>query len=358
MNCEESYSMLKELGLQEIYDLHWKSQRIPIIGTFEITYRCNFRCIHCYADGRHNESCMSYEEITRLVDEMADAGTFFLTLSGGDPLTHPDFARIYKYIRERGIFVEVFTNGTLITEEITQLFKEYPPVNVDITIYGSSNDTYWRVAGVKDGYSKMLRGLQRLKENNIHFTLKTSVLRENADDVPSIQDFARKNGVTFRYSYQVAPTIEGNTYNYSHRLSPCEIVEREAKDSERANFWRHKEKVVIDEVPYGELPIYNCKTAKFTFCISADGLLSGCIHDRVHTRDLKLESFTEAWQAVNDEIESILITKKFPCAACEYLPFCNTCPADAEREFKDINCVDPFNCELARLRCETFSERR
>lgn len=354
MNCEESYAFLQELGLQEVYDLHWKERRIPIIGTIEITYQCNLKCVHCYADERHIAPYMPYEEIIRLVDEMADAGTFFLTISGGDPLVHPDFERIYRYIRNKGIFVEVFTNGTLITEEIARLFYEYPPVNVDITVYGASNETYQRVTGMKDGYSRVIRGIDHLRDHGIHFTLKTSALRENADDISAIRDLAKSMNVSFRYSFQVAPTIEGNTYNYVHRLSPQEIVERESCDPERADFWRQKDKVIIEDVPYGELPVYNCKTAKFTFCISAEGLLSGCIHDRVHVRDLKKESFTDAWQAINDCIESIMITKDFPCAACEYLPFCNTCPADAEREFHDINCVDPFNCELAQMRYEYF----
>lgn len=354
LNCEESYAILQELGLQEVYDLHWKAHKIPIIGTIEITYRCNFKCIHCYADERHEAPHMSYEEVVRLVDEMSDAGTFFLTISGGEPLVHPDFKRIYRYIRNKGIFVEVFTNGTLISEDIADLFYEYPPINVDITVYGASDETYQQITGMKNGYSRMMQGIENLRKKEIHFTLKTSALRENADDVPVIRDFAKQMNVSFRYSYQVAPTIEGDTYNYAHRLSPQEIVERESFDIERANFWSQKNKAVIDDVPYGEVPVYNCKTAKFTFCISADSLLSGCIHDRVHVRNLKTESFLDAWQAVNECVESIMITKDFPCAACEYLPFCNTCPADAEREFKNINCVDQFNCELARLRYKHF----
>lgn len=172
-----------------------------------------------------------------------------------------------------------------------------------------------------------------------------------------IKEYALQKGVEFRYSYQIAPTIEGKTYNFEHRLSPTEIVKHEMEDKERQLFWSAKEKVKIENVPYGELPIYNCKTAKFTFCVSSDMMLSGCIHDRVNTYDLRKGTFNKGWKAVNDIIESKMITPLFLCASCEYLPFCNTCPADAERQFEDINNVDPFNCELAQLRYKKFTGR-
>lgn len=356
MNCEEGLELIRVLDLQEVYDTHWKARKIPIIGTIEITYACNFRCVHCYADNKHSMCHLSFAKIVQLIDQMVDAGTFILTLSGGDPLMHPEFKQIYKYIKERGIFVEIFTNGSLITEDIINLFKEYPPINVDITLYGASEDTYMRVTGNKDGYWKTLQAIDMLRRADIHYTLKTSVMKENADDLPQIQAFAEKCGVNFRYSYQIAPTIEGDIYNYSHRLTPSEVVQREKHDEKRVAYWSAREKVLIADVPYGELPVYNCKTAKFTFCISADGFLSGCIHDRIHTFDLSKGSFIDGWNYINACIDSIKITKDFPCASCEFLPFCNTCPADAERQFHNINCVDSFNCELARLRYITFGK--
>lgn len=350
MNCEEGYAYLKKLELQQIYNKFWEGKQIPIIGTIEITYQCNFRCIHCYADEKHNESYMSFQEIKGIVDQLEEAGTFLLTISGGDPLAHPSFSEIYQYIKQKGFFVEVFTNATLITEETIMLFKQYPPINVDITMYGASEETYERVTRVKNGYARFLRGIDLLEQNKIPFSLKASVLKENVEDLPTMQSYAKSKNVSFRYSYQIASTINGNTYNYDHRLTPEEIVMRELNDSDRKKHWEKQELAVISDVPYGELPIFNCKTAKFTFCISSDAKLSGCIHDRIRTFDLRKGLFTEGWKYINKELDSLLISPAFQCASCEYLPFCNTCPADVEREFHSINAVDPFNCEVARLR--------
>lgn len=358
VDCEKVELLISEMGLQDIYDNYWKELRIPTYGMLEITYHCNFRCVHCYADEKHTIPYLSFEQIKRIVDQVAEAGNFALTISGGDPLTHPDFKEIYKYIKSKGIFVEVFTNGTLIDEEIIELFKEYPPINVDITMYGASEETYHRVTQTIGSYNSFLKGIMLLEEANIKYTLKGCIIKENIDDLFEIQKFAREKGVNFRYSFELAPTIDGNTYVYDHRVDVADVLKYEMQDVERAEYWKNTEKGVIDlnKIPYGELPVYNCKTARFTFCVSADGYLSGCIHDRTNRYDLLHGTFAEGWNRVYDMVTRKKIIPGYKCVECECLPFCNSCPADVEREYKDIYSVNEYYCELAKLRCKIFKE--
>lgn len=355
MGCTDCKDYLSILGLQAVYDHYWKDSNIPLIGVIELTYQCNFRCVHCYAKNLHNISYLSYEKITHLVNEMVDAGTLILTFSGGDPLAHPDFSKIYKYVREKGIFVEVFTNGALIDNSIIDLFMEYPPMNVDITIYGASEETYREVTGVKDCFKTVKNSIKLLKENGIKFTLKTCVIKENVADIFKIKQFAESLGVNYRYSFDIAPTIEGDISVRNHMLLPQEIIATEKGDPQRASQWAKQSLAKIGEVPYYELPIFNCKTGRFTFCISADSFLSGCIHDRSNRFNLNEGSFIEGWTFINKKIHEPMITPEYPCASCEYLPFCNTCPADSQREYGSPQIVNPNQCALAKLRYKTFS---
>ena len=354
MSCEGGNNFLALLGLQEVYNRFWKDHNIPLFGVLELTYQCNFRCLHCYADDQHAQPNLSKEELITLVDQMVQAGTLVLTLSGGDPLMHPYFAFIYKYIRKKGIFVEVFTNGSLITEDIINLFLEYPPINIDITLYGASNETYSEVTGLIDGYTATMRGIQLLKASGIHFTLKTCVIRENVLDLFKIKEIAKDLGVDYRYSFDIAPSIGGKTYVRQHMLSPQEIVEIELLDPERTKQWASQKLAEIDEVPYYELPVFNCKTGRFTFCISASGLLSGCIHDRSNLYDLSSGDFLSGWKAINRMVHEPKITPDYSCASCEYLPFCNTCPADSQREYGSPYMTNPIQCALAKLRYKSF----
>ena len=355
MSCEGGKDYFTLLGLQEVYDRFWKDMDIPLFGVIELTYQCNFRCVHCYADDQHEHPYFSKEELISLVDQMVQAGTLVLTLSGGDPLMHPDFEFIYRYIRKKGIFVEVFTNGSLITEEIITLFLEYPPINIDITVYGASDETYYKVTGLRNSYTATMNGIQLLKSNGIHFTLKTCIIKENAADLFKIKKFAKDLDIDYRYSFDIAPSIGGETYVRQHMLLPQEIVEIELSDFERAKQWASQKLAEIDEVPYYQLPIFNCKTGRFTFCVSASGLLSGCIHDRSNLYNLSEGDFLSGWKVINQMINEPKITPDYPCASCEYLPFCNTCPADCQREYGSPYCINPIQCALAKLRYKSFA---
>src|SRR5215813_11409639 len=88
---------------------------VPLSAHLDVTYRCNERCVHCYLDHEdHGE--MSLAEITDLLDQLADAGVFFLTISGGEIFLRPDLFDIIKHARKRWFAVKIKTNGILIRE--------------------------------------------------------------------------------------------------------------------------------------------------------------------------------------------------------------------------------------------------
>ena len=94
------------------------SKRIPFDGSLELTLRCNLRCVHCYCKPDVSKQEMSYVQVTRVLDEIADAGCFWLLLTGGEPLLRDDFAKIYAYAKKKGMMITLFTNATLLTPSI------------------------------------------------------------------------------------------------------------------------------------------------------------------------------------------------------------------------------------------------
>src|SRR5205823_9447116 len=96
---------------------------IPISVHMDLTYRCNERCVHCYLD-HDDRGEMTTAEIKGILDQLADAGVFFLTLSGGEPLMRKDFFAIVAYARSLMFNVKVKTNGILIKEKEAQQLRE------------------------------------------------------------------------------------------------------------------------------------------------------------------------------------------------------------------------------------------
>src|ERR1700737_1147277 len=97
---------------------------VPFNVHLDVTYRCNERCVHCYLDhDDHGE--MTLEEIKTLLDQLAEAGVFFLTLSGGEVLMRMDFFDILRHARELGFHVKVKTNGVMIREKEADLIRDF-----------------------------------------------------------------------------------------------------------------------------------------------------------------------------------------------------------------------------------------
>ncbi|MGD8793010.1 MAG: radical SAM protein, partial [Anaerolineae bacterium] len=142
MDCE----YLPTLSLVEFGERLRKAPA-PLGGGIELTHRCNLGCIHCYnrkkaGDRAARDAEMSYDTICRIVDQAAEMGCFSLYLTGGEPLLRRDFLDIYGYVISKGILTVLFTNATLITPRIADHLAEYPPLFVDISLYGRTKDVY------------------------------------------------------------------------------------------------------------------------------------------------------------------------------------------------------------------------
>ena len=158
--------------------------RTPVSATLELTRRCNLRCVHCYLGDQAEQHRLKDRELAAAamkaaVSEWAQAGCLYLTLTGGEPLLRPDFPEIYRHARERGLVVTVFTNGTLVTEEIAGLFREFPPRKVEISLYGATAATHDGVTGVPGSHARAWAGIRRLQGAGVRVALKTVLMKSN-----------------------------------------------------------------------------------------------------------------------------------------------------------------------------------
>jgi len=197
---------IPELGYGEFSKrLHEKvaGQRLPIVGSMELTLQCNLRCKHCYLDTVHDgmpESReLTVEEYREIFRQLAEAGTLWLLLTGGEPLLRPDFDEIYLAAKRAGFIITLFTNGTLITPRLADLLAEWRPFQVEITLYGLTQATYERVTGIPGSHKRCMTGIELLKERGIPFNLKTIAMTLNVHELEGMKAFAESLGVGFRF---------------------------------------------------------------------------------------------------------------------------------------------------------------
>jgi radical SAM protein with 4Fe4S-binding SPASM domain len=350
---------LREIPFQALAErMDARNRRIPLEGTVETTFRCNLRCAHCYVneaadDAEVRSRELSFERLTRLIDEIVERGTLFLLLTGGEVLLRPDFPDLYVYAVKRGLLVTIFTNGTLVTDRIADLFARYPPRKIEISLYGMTRETYERVTQVPGSYDRCLRGIERLRERGVRFELKTMALAWNYDEIPAMEAYAQSLGVPFRFDTHLNPRVDcGANRNSELQLDAERAIALDLYNPERLrDIQKFCEKYTRPEPARGPTEyVYNCGAGQSTFTVDPYGRLQMCQLSRRKFVPIRDASFQEAWDLRIPEFRSRKWQSNSVCRSCNLIALCASCPGAAEMETGDIETIVPQFCRITHRR--------
>ena len=192
-----------------------KTRGVPLAGNFELTARCNFNCKMCYVHQQHCpvEKELSADQWIAIGRAARERGMLFLLLTGGEPFLRPDFAEIYTELRKLGLLISINTNASLLTDELLEVFKQYPPVRINISLYGGCNETYRSLCG-NAAYDLVTRNILRLKDAGFDVKINCSVTPYNVSDVPAIYAFGKEHGLPVQAMTYMYPPVRINDCNY------------------------------------------------------------------------------------------------------------------------------------------------
>ena len=176
------------IGLLEEMTEKALARNIPLSVQVDLTYRCNERCVHCYLDhDDHGE--MTTAEIKHLLEEMAEAGVFILTLSGGEILLRKDFFEILEYARRKLLFcVKLKTNAILIREREAARIRDLGVESIQISIYSHRPEVHDAITLVPGSLKRSVDAIRFLKAQGLE-----SRHRERVDD-PERAGLSRRSG--------------------------------------------------------------------------------------------------------------------------------------------------------------------
>lgn len=337
------------LGLHERYG----KKRLPLRGTFDLTFRCNLRCVHCYCPTGDKEQELNFGEIVRIMDEISNEGCVWLVLTGGEPLLRKDFSDIYLYAKKKGFITTLLTNGTLIDEKTVNLLKQYPPFSIEISIYGATEETYESVTQVKGSFGRCINGINLILQKKLPLKLKTMVLTINKHEIFDMKRFAQKKGLSFRYDAMINPRLDKNMMPCKYRIKPQEIIELDRGDSDRYN-----ELIDVCERlwgPPGNELFYTCGAGLVQFQIGHYGKLDVCAKSREPHYDLRKGSFREGWYK---EFPKIIFRKpkgEYICGDCEFGVLCGYCPGWSDLENNGKETPVEFLCKVGHLRAQMLN---
>lgn len=166
--------------------LQFSKDKKPVV-VWNVTRRCNLKCIHCYAQSKD----ISYaDELTTaegkvLMDDLAAFGVPVILFSGGEPLIHPDLPELAAYAVEKGMRAVISTNGTLITPEKARLLKEIGLSYVGISLDGMK-EIHDRFRGHQGAFQAALEGIRNCQKVGIKVGLRFTINKFNAGEIPDI----------------------------------------------------------------------------------------------------------------------------------------------------------------------------
>ena len=355
---------MKELSYAEysagVHRSH-PQRRVPISGTLELTHRCPLSCSHCYnnlpiGDRQAQERELSLPEYRRLMDEIAEAGCVWLLFTGGEIFARPDFMEIYRYAKQKGFLITLFTNGTMLTPAIVDELREWPPFAIEITLYGYTAETYERLTGLPGSHERCLRGIQLLREAGLPLKLKTVAVSINKHEIADMRRFAEEEvGVGFMYDAMMNPRIDCSHSPLEVRLTPEEVVWLDLEDQRRQEAWARFARG-FQAPPANPEQVYSCGGGVGSFAVDPYGRLRLCLLSHQDAFDLRAGSFADGWDDFLGGVRSKRTTRVTKCTRCHLRGMCGMCPANAElHSGGDAETPVDFLCETAHLRAHALT---
>jgi len=351
---------IPELGYGEFSKrLHDKvaGQRIPIVGSVELTFQCNLRCKHCYLDPIHDgipgPQPLTVDEYRGIFSQLADAGTLWLLLTGGEPLLHRDFHDIYLAAKRAGFIITLFTNGTLFTPQLADLLAEWRPFQVEITLYGLTQATYESVTGIPGSHARCMRGIELLRERGVPFNLKTIAMTLNVHELEEMKAFAADLGVVFRFDPVINACLDGGMGCAQYRLSAEEVADLDVSDPRRMKEWLRFQETASSRKVKPEF-LYQCGAGLHSYHIDPYGQLSICMLSRTSQVDLRQTSFLEGWETTLKQERWRTDVLNPTCTSCDLRLLCGQCPGVAQMEMNDPAAPVPYLCEIAHQRAQVL----
>lgn len=256
------------------------------------------------------------------------------------------------YAKKKGFLITLFTNGTLITPDIADFLKKYPPLMVEITLNSLRQENYERISRVSNSFKSVKRGISLLLERKVPLTLKTVGITLNRDEILEIKRYVDSlDGINFKYDSVILAGIDGSKDPCRFRLTPEEIIDIETSDEEMKEVFRKTfEKKAL---PANSNYLYRCRGRNMDFLISPDGQLQYCYAVRTPSVDLKQPiKFKEKYKSLLSELFSMKFQTESPCEGCNILYLCQQCPGRALMENGDPESKVEYFCQLAHKRLE------
>jgi AdoMet-dependent heme synthase len=323
---------------------------VPLSVQLDLTYRCNERCVHCYLDhDDHGE--MTTAEIKHLLKELADAGVFILTLSGGEIFLRKDFFELLEYARRTLMFcVKLKTNAMLIREREAARIRDLGVESVQISIYSHRPEVHDALTVVPGSLKRSLDAVRFLKSQGLRVIIANVLMTQNMQDYPAVRALAAELGVDCTLDPTITPMMDGDRSVLSLGVGQNalrQVLRDPSLVGEVEEFCAISTNP--DEDALENLP---CSAGHTSCYVSPYGDVYPCVQFPLPTGNVRKQRFIDIWRhsdAMKD-VRSIRVKDLTTCTSCSHVASCSRCPGLA---FLEGNMRGPSSQDCERSHART-----
>ncbi|UGV39841.1 12,18-didecarboxysiroheme deacetylase [Methanococcoides orientis] len=368
--------------------LQFAKDKKPVV-VWNVTRRCNLRCVHCYAQSKDIDykDELTTEQGRELIDDLAEFGSPVILFSGGEPLMRKDLPELAEYAISKGMRAVISTNGTLIDEEMAKTLKKIGLSYVGISIDGvrETNDKF---RGMKGAFDDAMAGLRNCQREGIKVGLRFTINKQNVADIPAIFDMLEEENIpricfyhlvyagrgtkiidedlSLEDSRKTVDLIMDRTKQLHEKAMPVEVLTVDNHCDGPYIYMRlAKENPERADDVYELLQMNRGNSTGIGFgCVSWDG----SVHPDQFWRhysfgNVKDRKFSEIWTDLDDELMAGLKDRKplikanaDRCAKCKWFDVCNgNFRVRAEAVYDNVWADDPA-CYLTKEEIGYYDE--
>lgn len=343
---------------------------IPLHGVFELTSRCNFNCKMCYVHFQNNkDEDLKSKELTvkqwiDIAKAAKQAGTLFLLLTGGEAMIRDDFIELYQQLAVMGFRIVINTNGSLLHHKVIECFKVYPPARINVSLYGSTDETYRRICGVP-AYNDVTKAIKILKKLGISVRITMTITSYNCHDMEEIYRFSKEEDTLLEMSAYIFPPIRNDKNNVG--TNNARLPAKEAgkytvlhEKLQYDNFYelmvsmlKEREKLIKESVvKQTEGEKIKCQAGRSSYWITWEGKMHPCGIMNKPESDVMKVGFNKAWQEICHAVYQIRLPVE--CSNCCNRKICKICAAMCLCESGSFDKKPEYVCEMIDARVEKY----
>ena len=343
----------------------------PFLVVWNYTDACNLRCKHCYQGaGKMSEDELSLDERLNIVDQLADNDVVAIAFSGGEALLRDDFWEVARYASNKGLYLSLATNGTLLTKDVVRRLRDVGVEYFEISLDSVDPVKHDAFRGVNGAWERTVAGIKNVvAQDGAYSCIANTITNENYHELDALVAFSRKLGVNRTLIFNFIPVGRGSDiidmdlspderehvlqqmYGYLSDQDESFEILTTAPQFSRVCMMNSQNGIMSlahfgaagfsDKVGLLAEYIGGCGAGRMYRAIQPNGIVTPCVFMPIPVGDLRSESFIDIWK--NAEVMQSLRERhdlKEHCGSCDYKNVCGGCRARAYAYFNDIKAPD------------------